>query len=1177
MSTTAIGTITGHLNIQGDHDWIKAILSGNTLYAITTDLEFPFASMPLGQLAVYDDKGLAVGRADSNGSALGFMPVNSGVYYIDVSSFFDVSSFLATDSYTLSLASSPDDFANNTTTSGVIAVGGTPSGVINIPGDHDWLKTSLLKANTLYAITSDTADATLAVYDASGNAVGKLDASGKALGFMPADSGTYYVDISTGTTTGNYTLNLVESADDFANNTTTVGTIAVGSTKSGVINVPGDHDWLKTSLTANTLYDIDSDAAGTFLTIFDAGGKSVGKPDASGSTLGFMPASSGTYYIDIGSSKAGNYTLNLAASTDDFANNPTTTGNLPVNGNMSGTLNVKGDHDWLKTSLTANTLYAITSNSGSAFLTLYDASGNAVAKTDAYGTALGFMPASSGTYYIDISSYSDSGAYTLNLAAVNDDFSNNPGTSGAVAVGGSVSGTFNVEGDHDWLKTTLDANTLYEITSDSDSALLMVYDASGNAVGKSDATGLALGFMPVSSGTYYIDISSYSATGAYKLSVATSSDDFANNLTTQGKIETGVVLDSNHAPVVKHEIADQTATEDTSFNFTIPADSFSDADTGDKLSYTASLVTSSGVTIGTGALPSWLAFDATARKFSGTPANSDVGLINLKVTATDSHAASVSDVFTLNTINVNDAPEASDVSASGSENAASVKVTLQGTDVDSAVQYQLFSLPANGSLFSDSQLTHKASLGNAFPDASLYFVPNAQWDGTTSFSYKATDGTLSSALKTATINIAAVNQAPVANNVSVNGQEDAHAINIKLSASDDKGPLSYLLTSLPNNGVLYGNAELTSVLKLNTSIASDAVYFVPKADWNGQTSFNYKATDGVLASEIKTVSIAVAAVNDTPTGSVELTGTAAPGNTLTLSNTLTDADGLGSMSYQWLRSGDLIQNAQGVSYAVTQSDAGQSLSVLASYTDGNGTHESISSNTVFILPIVNVNSLPIKGTVTGASGLSDDVFDDTRVPNVQKLSGGKGNDSYIIHNTLTKILEGSNQGLDTVYSDVSFTLANNLERLILLGKNAIDGTGNASDNLLVGNAGNNQLNGQAGNDLLTGGAGKDVFVFNAALNAKKNVDTITDFKPGEDVIALSSKIFKKLGPTVDTSELWFKDAGSPQTQTGFLVYDSTTGVLAYDADGSGKKPAVQIALIGVEPHPELQAADFVII
>jgi VCBS repeat-containing protein len=84
------------------------------------------------------------------------------------------------------------------------------------------------------------------------------------------------------------------------------------------------------------------------------------------------------------------------------------------------------------------------------------------------------------------------------------------------------------------------------------------------------------------------------------------------------------------------------------FNFVFAANSFGDLDASDTLTYTATLSDDSP-------LPAWLSFDSATRTFSGTPANGDVGAIDIKVTADDG-SSTVSDVFTLTVINSSDAP-----------------------------------------------------------------------------------------------------------------------------------------------------------------------------------------------------------------------------------------------------------------------------------------------------------------------------------------------------------------------------------------------------------------------------------------------------------------------------------------------------------------------------------------
>ena len=104
---------------------------------------------------------------------------------------------------------------------------------------------------------------------------------------------------------------------------------------------------------------------------------------------------------------------------------------------------------------------------------------------------------------------------------------------------------------------------------------------------------------------------------------------------------------TNHAPTVATPLVDQSATSGSAFSFAVPTGSFSDADTGDSLTYATTLKNGA-------ALPAWLTFDAATQTFSGTPAYSDAGIIELVVKVTDKSGASVSDTFRLTTTSGND-------------------------------------------------------------------------------------------------------------------------------------------------------------------------------------------------------------------------------------------------------------------------------------------------------------------------------------------------------------------------------------------------------------------------------------------------------------------------------------------------------------------------------------------
>lgn len=88
------------------------------------------------------------------------------------------------------------------------------------------------------------------------------------------------------------------------------------------------------------------------------------------------------------------------------------------------------------------------------------------------------------------------------------------------------------------------------------------------------------------------------------------------------------------------------------------------------------------------------------------------------------------------------------------------------------------------------------------------------------------------------------------------------------------------------------------------------------------------------------------------------------------------------------------------------------------------------------------------------------------------MTGGTGDDTYVVSAAGDQTIELAGEGTDTVEAWISWTLAANVERLILLG-GGFNGTGNASDNIITGNALNNVLYGMAGADTLYGGAGAD--------------------------------------------------------------------------------------------------------
>ncbi|MDP1791902.1 MAG: cysteine peptidase family C39 domain-containing protein [Methylibium sp.] len=120
--------------------------------------------------------------------------------------------------------------------------------------------------------------------------------------------------------------------------------------------------------------------------------------------------------------------------------------------------------------------------------------------------------------------------------------------------------------------------------------------------------------------------------------------------------------------------------------------------------------------------------------------------------------------------------------------------------------------------------------------------------------------------------------------------------------------------------------------------------------------------------------------------------------------------------------------------------------------------------------------------------------------------------TYVV-GTGDTVTESASAGTDTVQSSITWTLGSNLEKLVLTGTSAINGTGNTVANVLTGNSAANTLNGSSGADTLIGGAGNDSYVLGRGYGA----DTVQE----NDTTAGNTDVLQFLSG-VSTEQIWLR-------------------------------------------------------
>ncbi len=194
---------------------------------------------------------------------------------------------------------------------------------------------------------------------------------------------------------------------------------------------------------------------------------------------------------------------------------------------------------------------------------------------------------------------------------------------------------------------------------------------------------------------------------------------------------------------------------------------------------------------------------------------------------------------------------------------------------------------------------------------------------------------------------------------------------------------------------------------------------------------------------------------------------------------------------------------------------------------------------------------------------------------IDLLIGGSGDDIYVVDTLRDVLIDQS--GWDTIKSEnlneINLQRYRGIEAAEYTGTGAVTLIGSQSNNSLIGGTGADTLSGKFGNDILTGGDNADSFVFNAKLDAQFNFDQITDFTIGVDKLVLDKSIFTLFSNAIQDSNLVMgMDA---QDSDDYLIYDSNTQTLYYDADGNAAVAKVAfVQFVGIN---SLNSGDFLVI
>ena len=375
----------------------------------------------------------------------------------------------------------------------------------------------------------------------------------------------------------------------------------------------------------------------------------------------------------------------------------------------------------------------------------------------------------------------------------------------------------------------------------------------------------------------------------------------------------------------------------------------------------------------------------------------------------------------------------------------------------------------DGNALSVSNLTSSNGTFSNFDTAtgSWTFSPNANYNGTVTFSYGVTDGIADAVPASQTAFFEYVDDLPTGT-LAISGVATQNQTLTVLNS----------LVDVDNIGSAFSYYWQSSADGINWSFINEAsgatTYSLSAAQVGRQVRVAANYNQNQNLGDLQTVFSAPTAV---VVGAINRVVGTAGADTLAGTAGADQMEGLtGNDTYSVNNAGDVV---------------------VENFNEGT---DLVNSSISYVLP-TNVENLTLTGTsaVNATGNTLDNILTGNSGANV--LTGGAGNDTYIVGSGDTTI-ELAGGGIDTVQSAITWTLAAEFENLTLTGTSAINATGNALSNVLTGNSAANTLSGAAGDDQyrfnLGGGAdriiettGNDRIVFGAGITSAQITATRT--------------------------------------------------------------------------------------